>query len=419
MLMTGRLPSHSGIVLNRVEASPVQNPDCLAQLFARAGYDTGFIGKWHLSAGPAKYQARFEGDREGRLAFFEQNPDLEFTPPGPDRLGFRHWEAYNYHTDFLDYWFYRDEPVKIRPGGYETDVQVEQAIAYIDERRKRGEPFLLCIAPHPPHPPFEPQSCPSGWLERVPQQLAWAPNVPPDAPLRQDPLSARCYYAMIQHLDACVGRLLDYLDESGLSASTLAVFTSDHGEMLGSRNDWGKMTPYRESVGIPLVMRWPGVIPAGRRTATLHTPVDHLTTLCAVAGIRAPDYVDGLDLGEVLRGGSLERDAVLMMNYVGGWVNFKTGEPKPEWRGVHTPRHTYVKWLGGGEELYDDRADPWQMRNLIDDPAAREDADVLRARLERMLAEAHDAFLPGAAYAEWYDSERNLLRTGLGPVPAT
>lgn len=419
MLMTGRLPSHSGIVLNRVEASPRQNPDCLAQLFARAGYDTGYIGKWHLSAGPARYAARFEGDREGRLTFLEANPELEFTPPGPDRLGFRHWEAYNYHTDFNDYWFYRDEPVKIRPGGYETDVQVEQAIAYIEKRRERDEPFLLCVAPHPPHPPFEPRSCPPGSLERVPPQLHWSPNVPEDAPLRGDPLAARCYYAMIRHLDACLGRLLDYLDESGLAGDTLIVFTSDHGEMLGSRGDWGKMTPYRESVGIPLVMRWPGVVPAGRRSTALYTPIDHLTTLCALAAIEPPGYADGVDLSPVLRGGTHERDAVLMMNYVGGWVNFKTGEPKPEWRGVRTARHTFVRWLGGAEELYDDRADPYQMRNLIDDPAASEVAAELRARLERMLAAAHDEFLPGAAYADWYDDERNLIRTGLGPVPAT
>jgi arylsulfatase A-like enzyme len=421
MLMTGRYPTHSGIVVNRVNASTRQNPGCLANLFSAAGYDTGFLGKWHLSAGIAEVTGRFGGDERAIAEYLERNPEVEFTPPGRGRLGYGHWEAYNYHDDFTNYWFYRDEPRKVFAGGYETDVLVDQAIAFMESRKDAGRPFLLTVAPHPPHPPFTPDHCPAGYLEQVPAELRWAPNVPPqpagDVPALT--LQTRCYYAMIRHLDGAVGRLAEYLDRSGLSRGTLLVFTSDHGEMQASHGKVGKMYPFTESVGVPLIARWPGTIPAGRTSAALYTPMDHLPTLCSLAGIAVPETADGEDLSAVLLDGLGEtRDAALMMNYVGGYGNFRTGGPRPEWRAVHTGRHTYVRWLDGAERLFDNAADPYQLRDLAADPGERATVERLRSRLAELLAEAHDEFLPGTAYADWYDAERNLLRTALGPVPA-
>lgn len=415
MLMTGRYPTHSGILLNRIHVSPAQNPRCLAQLFSTAGYATGYLGKWHLSAG-ASEAGETAGGADGTGAKQDEN-EPEFTPPGPQRLGFRHWEAYNYHTDFRNYWFYRDEPQKIVTGRYETDVLTDQAIAYMHARVADGRPFLLVVAPHPPHPPFTPAACPTGYLEQVPLELHWRPNVP--APLTQElALQVRCYLAMIKHLDDCVGRLVRFLDDSGLSASTLFVLTSDHGEMHGSHGLTGKTYPYAESVNIPLLLRWPGRIPAGGRATAIYTPFDHLPTLCTLAGIDVPSAVDGTDLSSVLLGRAApERDGVLIMNYTAGYSKFKSGGVRPEWRGVHTDRHTYVKWLDGREALFENAEDPFQQRDLIRDSAQQPLALRLRARFGELLTEAHDEFLPGTAYAAWYTADRSLVRTALGPVP--
>lgn len=417
MLMTGRYPTHSGILLNRVDVSTRQNPRCLAQLFAAEGYDTGYLGKWHLSAGIQRINELLEGDAEAIEAHTQRNPDVEFTPPGPDRLGFRHWEAYNYHIDFRDYWFYRDEPQKITTGEYETEVLADQAIAYLEGRRADRRPFLLVVAPHPPHPPFAPSHVPPGYLERVPAQLGWNANVP--AHLADTlGLQVRCYLAMVKNLDDCIGRIVRHLDASGLSADTLLVVTSDHGEMHGSHGLTGKCYPYAESVNLPLVMRWPGTIPRGVRAAPLCTPLDFMPTLCSLAGIPLQNSIDGEDLSDVVLGGTgPARDAVLMMNYTSGYRSFKSGGKRPEWRGVRTDRHTYVKWLGGHEALFDNAVDPAQLRNLADDPAARAVLARLRARLEELLDAAHDEFLPGTAYAEWYETGRTLVKTALGPVP--
>ncbi|MGB3861064.1 MAG: hypothetical protein WA915_03200, partial [Candidatus Aminicenantaceae bacterium] len=79
-------------------------------------------------------------------------------------------------------------------------------------------------------------------------------------------------------------------------------------------------------------------------------------------------------------------------------------------------KHTYCKWLTGEEELYDNTEDPFQMNNLAAGAAEMPVLNRMRSRLKDFLAAAHDDFLPGTAYGDWYDDRRNLIRTGLGPV---
>jgi arylsulfatase A-like enzyme len=411
MLMTGRHPTHTGLVVNFVNASPQQNPNCIGNLFSRAGYDTGFIGKWHLAAGGWRNPGKSD----------HPDSDMSFVPPGPARLGFDHWEAYNFHVDFNHYWYYRDEEKKCYSERYETDTQVDQAIRFMEERKRSGRPFFLTVAPHPPHPPFRESHIPKGYLDQVPEKLKWSPNVPGEHREKQAE-RRRFYLAMCKNMDDNIGRLMRFLDASGLGENTLVVFSSDHGEMHGSHGRYNKKVPYAESVDIPLIMRWPGTIPAGRRESALYTPMDHLPTLCGLAGLEIPGEVDGIDLSAAALGrGKVDRKEVLMATYVSGYNTFTTEKPFREWRGVHTGRYTYIRWLGGTErpeELYDSESDPYQMQNLVGDPSHAERLDYLRKRLGELMAEAHDEFEPGTHYAKWYDKDRNLIRTGLGPVGA-
>jgi len=414
MLMTGRLPAHSGVVLNRVDLSVRQNPHCLGRVFGDAGYDTGYIGKWHLTAGRRKWIGLTEPTKGAVKRYSAEVPHPEFVPPGPHRLGFDHWEAYNYHDEFADYWFYRDEPERIEVDGFETDIQTDQAIAFMRARAESDRPFFLVVSPHPPHPPYQPELCPPGYLERIPKELVFRENVPAEHSRFWHPQELRCYLAMAQNTDDNFGRLLDFLDESQLARDTIVVFTSDHGEMHGSHGRVSKNVPYTEAVRVPLAVRWPDRIRPGR-TRALQTPLDHMTTLCGLAGVEAPAEADGLDLSAHLQGASEpEREAVLMMNYSSHSSFFQTGTDWPEWRGVRTKRHTYVLWLDGSEELYDDEVDPLQNTNLAG--AGGEALGHLRQRLDELLAQADDEFLAGNRYAEWYDDERELVRTALGPV---
>jgi len=385
----------------------------LADVFAAAGYETGYIGKWHLAAGVHKDSPVMGGRQSCPEA---ANPDYDFVAPGPQRLGYQHWQAYNFHYAYQDYWYYEDEPEKRYSGRYEADTETDQAIAFMERCRQASRPFLLTVAPHPPHPPFTSEYAPEGYLERVPQTVWWPPNVPADNPCTDEEL--RCYLAMIQNTDDNLGRLLDYLERSGLARDTIVIFTSDHGEMLGSHGRIQKMVPYAESINVPLVMRWPRRIAPGARVDALQTPMDHLPTLCGMAGLPIPSEIDGVDLSMVVtRGDGCPRDGVLIGHYSSGELFFQTGTMWPEWRGVRTRQHTYVRWLSGAEELYDNLEDPYQMANLAAGSAEPEALLHLRSRLSELLAVAHDDFRPGTDYGDWYDDCRNLVRTALGPVP--
>jgi arylsulfatase A-like enzyme len=425
MVMTGKYPTHTGIVVNFVESNPRER--CVAHVFKDTGYKTGFIGKWHLAAGKHKYgpkhnhygapekieAKKIEGHRRN-----QENPETEFVPPGPARLGFDHWQAYNFHMSFSHAYYYEDKPEKIFMPRYETDSETDMAIDFMQKCGNADQPFFLMVAPHQPHPPWKPTECPDGYLEHIPEDLEWSPNVPEDNEFREKILNVRCYHAMVKNTDDNIGRLLDFLDETGLSENTIMVFSSDHGEQLGSHGLKAKCRPYAESVNIPLIVRWPGHAPGGKRVDTLHTPMDHYPTFCALAGLAAPSDIDGADVSHaIVGGGEVERDAVLMANYVSEYNTFDSGTVRPEWRGVRAKTHTYAKWLAGGrEELFDNIADPHQMKNLADDEDSRELLEEMRARLDRLMAEAHDEFLPGTACADWYDDERNLIKTALGPI---
>ncbi len=430
MFQTGLYPTHSGVVANWLEVNP--NQRTIAHVFRDAGYSTGFIGKWHLAAGayktggtqlwaeqdsPHVRQEKLRVFRERVAAYRQINPEPEFVPPGAQRWGYDHWEAYNFHTSFNEYYFYRDTPERQTPEGFESDIIFDQAILFIKEEQQAGRPFFLTLMPHPPHPPWNLESQPSGYLEKIPEFLEWSPNVPQGHSLRSDPLTARCYYAMAVHTDDTIGRFLDFLDEAGLSEDTIVVVTSDHGEMLGSHGRGSKLVPYAESVDIPVVLRWKGHIPEGRRIETVHSPIDHLPTLAALAGLPLSSEVDGVDLTPaILEDQVIDRGGVLMGNYTSHFAFFDSQTVWPEWRAVRTRRYTYVEWLNGEKTLFDNLEDPYQLTSRIDDDSYQEVRRELEARLQELLAEAHDEFLPGTAYADWYDEERNLVRTARGPV---
>ena len=424
MLQTGRYPTHSGIVVNFIDINPRER--CLAHMFRDGGYDTAFIGKWHLWAGSKRHDGKHapttdaEKDKvqANRAAFLQLHPEPEFVPLEAPRAGYDHFRGYNFHTSFNDFWYFANKPRRIESKKYETDTEIDLAMEFISQRPDKSNPFFMVIAPHPPHPPFTKASVPAGYLQKIPAKLHWSENVPPNNAHRKNSLPARCYYSMIKCMDDNLGRLLDFLDHSNLSDDTIVVFTADHGEMLGSHNRNNKMVPYAESVDLPLIMRWPGHIPANERTDVLQTPLDYVPTLCALAGLRPPEAIDGVDLSDVVLGRKkVNRDAVYMANYVSNWDYFDTGTIWPEWRGLRTPQFTYAKWLNGKEELYDNPNDPGQLWNLAEGASA----DIphlkqFRARLKELMAVAHDEFLPGTAYADWYDDQRRLIKTALGPV---
>jgi len=401
MLMTGCYPTHTGLINNIVD--PIPGQLSLGRVFKNAGYNTGYIGKFHLTSG----QCNPAG-----------HPD--FIPPGQRRLGFDHWEANNCHGKFMpgSYFFYRDEPVPIISDKYETDTQADQAINFMEKHRNSQTPFFLVVAPHPPHHPNEPGSTPCGYLDRIPQDLEYGPNIerdflPNPGPGKRDwHLEKRCYLAQTKNVDDNVGRLMYYLERTNLAEDTIVIFASDHGDMKGAHGCVGKQHPYREGYQIPFIIRWPGKIPAGLKTDALLCHMDIMPTLCSLTGISIPGGLDGVDLSKVVLGkdNNVDRDELLLAFYWPDEVFFK------EWRAVLTKEYCYARWLEGTECLTSNFNDPYQMNNLAKIPKYNLVLNDMLKRLTRLLGKAHDEFLPGGEYKKWYDEKGRIIRTGRGAV---
>ena len=422
MLMTGKYPTHTGLLVNFV--NPHREERGIADAFRAAGYHTGFLGKWHLSSGFITHQSMISGAvREGVATLIEP----EYVPPGRGRLGFDEWAAFNFHMDFKQGFYYRDHPKKEYYPDYEADWIVDESIRFLKKHKDSDNPFFLMVAPHYPHPAWRGERDVSKRsLQQISEQIQLPPNCRQSFPMKLDSPGGtlelkldqvRTYYAMCQNIDENLGRLLDYLDQAGLSENTLLVFTSDHGEQLGSHGRKSKMVPFEDSINVPLILRWPNRIQASMVSDALYTPMDHLPTLCSLAGVDVPTEIDGIDLSpEILKQGKVQRDAVLIAHYVSAANYCRSHQDAMQWRGCRTKQYTYVKYISGRELLFDNHADPYQMTNLINGSVPKQLLKTMRDHLKKLLIESHDNMHPGTYYADWYDETRTVIRTGKGQL---
>jgi arylsulfatase A-like enzyme len=188
------------------------------------------------------------------------------------------------------------------------------------------------------------------------------------------------YLASIAAVDENVGRLLDYLDENGLTENTIVVYTSDQGFYLGEHGWFDKRFIYDESFKTPLLVRWPGQVEAGSVTTEMVQNLDFAQTLLEVAGVEAPDDMQGESLVPLLKGdtSAWDRDAVYYHYY-----EYPAVHMVKRHYGIVTEDYKLVHFYYDIDtwELYDRKRDPLEMNNLINDFAYSE----IRAKLEKEL----------------------------------
>ena len=395
MLVTGRYPQTTGHLINttRTRHSEIS----IADTFAHWGYQTAWVGKWHLHTGswPA-------------LDRMPQHPD--WVPEGRDRLGFEYWRAYNQHMVYFDGFVQKGDWNYERWDGYETDGLLNYGFEFMDGAG--DDPFLLFLSPHPPHyTPFE--FAPERFYRMLPDEIVMPANVPE----HQQAVSRdmyRHYLAMVLAIDEMLGRLLDYLDVKGLSDNTIVLFASDHGTQAGSQgvNPWSKKNPYDASIHVPGIVRYPGRIAAGSRSDGLFSMVDVFPTLCGLAGLPVPRSIEGDNLSEMLLGrvrGTAE--SAFIMNFSKWFDWFQNGA---EWRGVRTRQFTYARWLNGKVECYDREEDPLQMNNLAGRGMATEQA--LAEMLAAHQAQRADELVACTDWKHWLDEQRRVVRNAFGEL---
>jgi arylsulfatase A-like enzyme len=468
-LMTGQRATTHGVFLNDARLST--NATTIAEVFRAAGYDTGYIGKWHLD-GP---------ERSG------------FIPPKRHQ-GFNYWKVLECTHDYNHSFYYGDTPELLKWQGYDAIAQTRDAQQFLrahanlhefrtaavsgTSRRKvhdsnarspnvetANKPFLLFLAWGPPHDPYE--TAPSRYRAVFyPDKLKLRPNVPKAAQSRARKDLAG-YYAHCAALDDCVGELLTTLEETGLDRNTLVVFTSDHGDMLGSHGMHEKQKPFDESTRVPLLIRLPKSL--STKSRQLDPPInseDIMPTLLGLCAVPIPKTVEGLDFSPYIgrslglplpvrwREGLSENPSPSPPLAGPAWSEERAGERRPssqttsavrdlgkkdpsdgaallaciapfgewtrrvggrEYRGIRTTRYTYVRDLKGPWLLFDNKTDPYQLKNLVGSPRAAKRQAELEATLQHKLQAAHDDFLPAAYYIRQW----NYAVDSSGTIPYT
>jgi arylsulfatase A-like enzyme len=367
-LQTGMYATTTGCFRNAIPLP--QDARTLAHFFGEGGYDTGYIGKWHLAdrgiAGPVS-----EASRGGYQNWLASNA-LEFT------------------SDAYETVMYDNEGAAVKLPGYRVDALTDAAIRYVDDHQQN--PFFLFLSYIEPHHQnhLDDYPPPDGYRERYAGR--WTP---PDllalGGSSQQHLGG--YWGMIKRLDEALGRLFDALKSLGLDENTIVLYTTDHGCHFKTRNDEYKRSCHEASVRLPTAVTGPGFI-GGGEVREIVSLVDLPPTLLDAAGLDLPEQMQGRSAVPLVSRQSSDwpQDALIQISesQVGRavrtqrWKYCVTAPDKDGRRDASSDR--YVE-----QYLYDLQADPYELTNLVGLESHRQAADVMRDRLLRLMVEAGEA----------------------------
>lgn len=401
-LMTGHYAHSRQVPGISWRMSPAERT--LADEFNDGGYETAYVGKWHLygGLGPGLMKKPIPREHQGR---------------------WQKWRGFEFRNDFFDScYFVDDDPKPHNIDGYQTDGLFDAATRYITQERAAGKPFCCVVSVEAPHPPFEaPKKYEERWLGR---QITPPANfmIREDDELCPPPLGEdrrahterllQIYYAMINNLDDNVGRMMQTLEEQGLTNDTIVMFVADHGEFMGSHCRMSKQLPHEESSGIPLIVAGPGVA-EGMRIETPVATEDLFPTLLGFANLPQRDDLYGVDASPLARGekAGIDRPGV-MLEFV---EELRPNMPLhgTPYRGFVSGRYKYTVCGGKDQDgmqpwhFFDLGNDPCELKNLIDDPSAQ---GLIRQHhewlYERMLETGDHAWLAAnngmPALNEWF-----------------
>jgi N-acetylglucosamine-6-sulfatase len=366
--LTGQYVHTHGVTDNRNHAELSHKLVTHGMRLQKAGYETGYFGKWHMG-----------NDSSPR--------------PGWDKwLSFR--GQGQYENPLLNF-----DGEERKTEGYMTDLLTKHAVEFV--RKDRTKPFLLYLPHKAVHGPFTP-------AERHKQLYASEPIR--RAPSAQDTLAGkpvlqreveklpglepgmggndelvRNQLRCLQAIDDGVGEIRRALEEKKQLDNTLFIFTSDNGYLWGEHCLGDKRPSYEESIRIPMVARWPGVVKPGTKIPQMTLNIDIAPTFLDAAGLQPAREMQGRSLVPLLAG----RPSKWRTSFFCEYFAEKNFPRIPSWQAVRTEqwKYTHYTTLDGMDELYDLKADPYEMKNLIADPAAKTALAAMKAEYARLLKE--------------------------------
>lgn len=374
-LLTSLYPWNHGALTNDL---PVRRHlASIAHVLNEAGYHTGYIGKWHLGGIP----------RDKPI-------------PAPERLGFQTWKVANCNHRYDRAYYFDEHDQRHDSDLFESEMQTNLAIDFIRQHADSTQPWSLHLSWGPPHDPYH--TVPQRYLDRFAQiDIDLPPNVPQEILTRLGKPKAtradalhwlRGYYAQISFLDDAFSRLLAALRETGQLENTIIVYTSDHGDQLGSQGLKNKQLPFEESIHVPLLVSGPG-IPAGSRQQLIGL-LDLAPSLLGLLGLSFSSPIDGSDFSAALLSPHAPtQDACLIADLVPCHQAADRGGR--EWVGVRTASATYSRYGDGTPWIcYDNAVDPHQQNNLVAGNPQHPLIASLDLQTSQRLAQANHAFRP-------------------------
>ncbi len=350
-----------------------------------AGYATCYTGKWHNDGGPKRWG-------------YEKTSGLFSSGGGKDGARIE-TDTQGHPVTGYTGWTFKgaDGKAEIEKGIGLTPRTSEHvadgAISFIKQKQPR--PFMLHVNFAAPH---DPRIMPPRYEGRYdPAKLKLPENFARQHPFDHGNLTGRdetllnkpldeadyrrelaCYYAVITHMDEQIGRILAALDENGAMQETIVIFTTDQGLAMGRHGLMGKQNMYEHTIGVPLVITGPG-IPANMKSNAQCYLRDLFPTCCDLAGITIPPTVQGRSLAPVLH----DKVAHVYDFVVTCFTDTQRAIRDERWKFIRYPKAERV-------QLFDLRSDPFEMRNLADDPASSAILTKLSAQLDQWLKDNGD-----------------------------
>lgn len=365
----------------------------IANVFNDAGYQTAYIGKWHLDG-----FHEWDGQQVRRAAMH--------TVPKERRGGFKYWLGYENNNSQWDSWVHGHEDEKeidlFRLKEYETDALTNQMISYITDRGRdkiegKSLPFFAVLSVQPPHDPY---IAPEQFMGRhTPGNIKMRPNVP-EVPrvIEKARREISGAYAQVENLDWNVGRIIKALKETGLDLDTHILFFSDHGDMHGSHGQFRKTGPYEESIRVPFIISGENTFYNGRNgSSRMSIPVNHVDiapTTLGLCGIDHPDWMEGTDYSHYRLKwrprDPKEPDSAYLQCVIATGHEDSVDRP---WRGLVTCEGwKYVCLEGTPWMMFNLNEDPYEQINLAYNSKYHKKRKELNDRLKKWVIDTSDKF---------------------------
>jgi arylsulfatase A-like enzyme len=396
MINTGRHLYRTGLDARGVnDASFVAKHETFGETFKKSGYDTFQTGKWHLSMDV--WQRSFTHGTA-----IHKNGMSRHEKGG-------HWDAD--FTDFDNTKSGKGAFTDYKGGKHTSEVVADAAVDFLAQRDNTSKPFMMYVGFLAPHDPLH---APDEYLARYPEKDMQLPEnfkkyhefdqgdyylrdevlagFPRSAKEIKDKISK--YYAMIEHTDAQIGRILAQLEASGQADNTVIIYTSDHGLAMGRHGLMGKQNQYDHSVRAPFIIKGPN-IPAGKTAPGMFYLNSVYPTAAELAGLAIPDSVDAPSIVPLING---DKDIAYETIY-GAYRHFQRMVRSQDYKLIYYP---VIKRT----QLFDMKADPLEMHDLSEKPEYQLQIQTMMAELEKwktIVDDPLDLNAPEASYAAFLE----------------